>query len=675
MNTITLHLRRNIALSMMLVFLAAKSLYAQQPSTAAAYPFVASNKVYTPITGTAPSLSGGGADDGYINNIPIGFPFVFAGTTYTTVTMSTNGLLTFGNISTAPWTNDLSNAANVVPCVWALWDDHYSYTSSSNSSYSGNMSYTTTGAAGNRVFTAQWYAVDPRYAYIFSLSFQIKLYEDGGIECIYKHENSSGGTFSSATIGIAKSTSDWQTLPTSGTSPTPSTSTFTSSITAAPANGQSYYWGIQKKGFNNASANAVTAPVAPFCSGNQTVQVRVKNAGKNQINNVTVNWIVDGVPQTPVTYSTTIDTLGGAGGNFATVTLGTVSFGNAPRTIKIYTSDPNGQADTVNTDDTTVITMRSSPLANITAAGPTVYCGGGVINTLLNASTGTGYTYRWKLNGNNIVPAATGASYTATAAGDYTVQVDSGACSNTSPILRIDNLAMPQPTVTPATSANFCDNDSVQISANANIAGATYQWRFNGTDIPGETNASIFAKIPGNYNVITTKFSCKATSPGVNVQQVAPPTPLVNKNGNTLTTAANYVSYQWYNNATTPIAGETNFYFSPQQTGDYSVLVSNGGCSAMSPLVHFEFDNTGVNNTTGAAAISLYPNPVTDVLHIQAPVPVNATVNSVDGKQLMTVPHAEDIDISSLPGGVYIIKLTTDDNYMIKIDKIRKVSN
>ncbi len=653
-------------------FFAAK---AQQPTTAAAYPFAASSKTYNYLSGgTSITFYYGGYDDDYRDNIPIGFPFTFCGSTYTTVTAITNGWMQFGNTSSSYYYYPASQSyfTYTAPCVMAGWCD-------AMGGSGWQVSYLTTGSAPNRLFTLEfknwtnWSGSPGTY-----ISYQYRLYEDGGVELLYKQESGSAvGFASSAAIGIAKSTSDWQTLSSTGTAPTSSSTVFNNTTIQGtrPATGQSYYWGIQKKGFNNAAVNGLVSPVAPFCSGNQNFQVRLKNAGKNQINNVTVNWIVDGVVQTPVNYTTMIDTMGSVAGNFATVTLGNVNFANIPRTIKIYTSNPNGLADTVNGDDTMVITMRSSPLANITAAGPTVYCGGGVINTLLNATTGTGYTYRWKLNTANIVPAATGASYTATAAGDYTVQVDSGACSNTSPILRIDNLAMPQPTVTPATSANFCDNDSVQISANANISGATYQWRFNGADIPGETNASIYAKIAGNYNVITTKFSCKATSPGVNIQQVAPPSPLVNKNGNTLMTAANYVSYQWYINSTTPITGETNFYFIPQQSGDYSVEVSNGGCKRMSPIVRVEIDNTGINNTNSAKEINIFPNPATDVIHINAPMNVNASISSVDGKQLMNVQHAKDINIGNLPNGVYIIKLTTDDNYLIKLDKIRKVSN
>ncbi|MFC2110852.1 HYR domain-containing protein [Bacteroidota bacterium] len=58
--------------------------------------------------------------------------------------------------------------------------------------------------------------------------------------------------------------------------------------------------------------------------------------------------------------------------------------------------------------------------ASITPAGPTSFCNGGSVT--LNANTGTGLTYQWKLNGTNI-QGANAASYVATIAGNYTVDV------------------------------------------------------------------------------------------------------------------------------------------------------------------------------------------------------------------------------------------------------------
>jgi hypothetical protein len=119
---------------------------------------------------------------------------------------------------------------------------------------------------------------------------------------------------------------------------------------------------------NNASAFAIVSPSYSFCKGDYDVKVKVMNNGNNVINNVQINWELDGVLQTPLSYSTPIDILGSAGGNEATVTLSNINFGNAARTIKVWTSLPNGVADAVPADDQVLVTMRAR-LAGTYAVG------------------------------------------------------------------------------------------------------------------------------------------------------------------------------------------------------------------------------------------------------------------------------------------------------------------
>jgi hypothetical protein len=72
---------------------------------------------------------------------------------------------------------------------------------------------------------------------------------------------------------------------------------------------------------------------------------------------VNVNWSVNGVTQTPVLYTTLMDTIGGLGANHANVTLGSFTFLPGNSTIKAWTSLPNNQPDTFNINDTISVTM------------------------------------------------------------------------------------------------------------------------------------------------------------------------------------------------------------------------------------------------------------------------------------------------------------------------------
>ena len=159
-------------------------------------PPVASAGTYTAISGTFPGVSG----DGYFSDeelslaIPIGFTFNYCGTAYTEVKMSTNGYLAMG--SNHSWfysyENMLSSTdTSYYPFLAPLWDDMDC----------AGLSYTTTGSAPNRVFTAQWADAMWDYSGNPGQNFQVKLYETSDkIEFVYGSLTTP--SYPSATIGI-----------------------------------------------------------------------------------------------------------------------------------------------------------------------------------------------------------------------------------------------------------------------------------------------------------------------------------------------------------------------------------------------------------------------------------------------------------------------------------------
>ena len=111
-------------------------------------------------------------------------------------------------------------------------------------------------------------------------------------------------------------------------------------------------------GTNNAGVITVDSP-ASFCAGPVDVYVKVQNAGPNAINNVTLNWELNGVAQTPVVYSTTIPGIAQTPNNQASVLLGNANI-TAASQLKVWTSMPNGVADTINNNDTLIATLSPS---------------------------------------------------------------------------------------------------------------------------------------------------------------------------------------------------------------------------------------------------------------------------------------------------------------------------
>ncbi|MCF8297939.1 MAG: right-handed parallel beta-helix repeat-containing protein [Saprospiraceae bacterium] len=108
----------------------------------------------------------------------------------------------------------------------------------------------------------------------------------------------------------------------------------------------------------DAGVYSLDAPIAP-CPGNNNVIVTVKNYGVQSLTSVNVNWEVNGVLQTPVSYTTTIAVAGDA-----SVTLGSYNFLTGVNyIIKAWTSNPNTLSDQDNSNDTllsgTIITAMS----------------------------------------------------------------------------------------------------------------------------------------------------------------------------------------------------------------------------------------------------------------------------------------------------------------------------
>jgi PKD repeat protein len=95
------------------------------------------------------------------------------------------------------------------------------------------------------------------------------------------------------------------------------------------------------------------------CPGTFDIKATIENAGSNQIKSVKVNWSKNGVVQTPVTYTGTLDTGGGSGFTQATIVLGSHTWSKgASLDIKIWTSSPNSTKDTVPDNDTLKATIK-----------------------------------------------------------------------------------------------------------------------------------------------------------------------------------------------------------------------------------------------------------------------------------------------------------------------------
>ncbi len=270
------------------------------------YNFAASSGTYTPLSGATSvtlvdALTSGGdpLDDGFANNIPIGFSLTYNGNAYTTIHACTNGFASFGVPLTVDdamtyYSNSLdlgpTSLITARPLLAPLWDDH----ALSNAS---GISYITTGSAPNRVFTLQFSDIKWRYtAAAASISCQIKLYETTNVvEFVYNQEAGSVGSSPTASIGITASgtgSGNFMSLNNSSTTPVASTTTATNSISTRPATGQVYTF-TPLSGCTGTPTAGVASSSSPSICDNQAFTLAL--TGGTAGTGITYQWQRSGV--------------------------------------------------------------------------------------------------------------------------------------------------------------------------------------------------------------------------------------------------------------------------------------------------------------------------------------------------------------------------------------------
>jgi hypothetical protein len=87
----------------------------------------------------------------------------------------------------------------------------------------------------------------------------------------------------------------------------------------------------------------------------------------------------------------------------------------------------------------------------------------------------------------------------------------------------------------------------------------------------------------------------------------------------------------------------------------------------------YSFNSASVSHVnTAKGEISLYPNPATSVLHIDAPVKVNVSILNLQGQLMLHQDDAKILDISNLSNGVYMIQVYDTDNVLLKTERMVK---
>jgi len=454
-------------------------------------------------------------------------------------------------------------------------------------------------------------------------------------------------------------------------------------LTSASGGGSNYQWMLNGVPISGATANVYNATQA----GNYSVVVAVNGCSDTSatvVVNVTsvVASISPMVPQSICAgQSVTLNGPSGAGQSYQWLLNGT-PIGGA--TNSTYDAAQAGSYAVVVTENgctdtsVSVLVSQTTVAASITPNTTQSICAGQSVT--FTGPSGVGLTYQWLLDGSPI-SGATGSTFTATQAGDYTVSVTQNGCTATPAAVTVTVNSV-SAAVTPSTPQSICVGQTVSLSGPAG-AGLTYQWLRNGTPVPGATSATFDASQAGNYAVVVTQNGCSGQSAAVTVSvftqsnlgllpQVDTLDFYLNGPSVTLSTDPGFVNYRWW---IAPVGGsqqtltgstsQLSFNGNTLPLGLYYVWVEaqSGNCtlSSDSLLVRVDALPSGVD-ARNDARWTLSPNPVINgLLTIRADQSAGFEVLVYDATGRLVAQQTASGPIGQLlvadwPSGVYLIK-------------------
>jgi hypothetical protein len=212
----------------------------------------------------------------------------------------------------------------------------------------------------------------------------------------------------------------------------------------------------------------------------------------------------------------------------------------------------------------------------------------------------------------------------------FTLTVTNNSAATATATLIVSVTPSVIPTITANGPITFCQGGSVTLTSSS---ASGNQWYLNGNPIGGATNQQFVATATGNYTTIVTNGGCSSAPSTATVVTVnpTPPTPTIMPSGSTTfcqggsvtLTSSSASGNQWYLNGS-PIGGATNQQFVATATGNYTTIVTNGGCSSAA---------------SAATVVTVNPTPPTPTITPNGPTTffqggsVTLTSSSASGNQ------------------------------------------
>jgi hypothetical protein len=311
------------------------------------------------------------------------------------------------------------------------------------------------------------------------------------------------------------------------------------------------------------------------------------------------------------------------------------------------------------TTATFATSLFADPDTSSSASGPLSFCDGGSVS--INAATGLNYLWNTGDTSQSISTSQSGTYYAIVTTND--------GCSDTTRTYTTILFASPDTSVSASGSLNFCEGDSVTLTA---ASGHNYLWN------TGANTQSIITSLSGPYYAqLTTTNGCIDTTETLEVvtypilnTQISGVQTTVNNSVEAYSTPQSFNStYTWNVSGGAITGGQgTNtivVLWASGPTGIIDVVEFNGFCPLKSDTLTVSISGVGLDDNN-LNSIILSPNPNSGLFsikvyqeHIGSSYQILDNLGRLIDKGIIR-DLSQDFDLSDKPKGVYRIQVSND---------------
>jgi PKD repeat protein len=403
--------------------------------------------------------------------------------------------------------------------------------------------------------------------------------------------------------------------------------------------------------------NPIITPVANFTANTQYITVgQSVNFTDFSTNNPTSwNWVFTGAAPASSTSQNPSNITYNTAGCYEVSLTATNSAGSNTSTQTCYIN---------------VVPAGIQPQASFNI-NPNPACTNSNVN-LLNASTNA-LSFNWDMPG--ATPATSTAQFPVISyatSGTYQIKLIAINGANSDTLIQTITVN-PTPIMNTSADESICFGSSTTLNASAS-GSVTYNWTPSATlSTPTLSQTLATPNTTTDYVVTINDGVCSASDTITVTVWPLPSNPTITQVGNTLEATSGFPAYQWHENNVI-IAGETQSTITPLNNGNYTVeVIDSNGCISTSQAFAFVIQGikTSLNNE-----ISIYPNPLTTILHIDFKnlnIDTQIEIKNLQGQIILNQKVDTKLNIVNLDqysNGVYFIKINSNNEiYNYKLVK------